>query len=269
MKKTLITLLALGGLTMGTDLTFSDFADVSSVERETYANITSMFTHTTANQITVAITFNIDAFKAYVIKDAALSKEFIINIHDKGNGSFGLNTNYSSYDHDNDSSTTNIISTSGLYGNSGGANGGATKVGVDSGLQDATMWATATGASLVLTLDRKSWTGKYVNDDPDAGKVYTDAQGVTAVFTVKHQDGTYTQIGDGTWWANVNQDKPNQIFDEIYLDSSVELAYMANGAITLGNAKTLGKYFASIPEPTTATLSLLALAGLCARRRRK
>ncbi|MBQ5664658.1 MAG: PEP-CTERM sorting domain-containing protein [Akkermansia sp.] len=26
---------------------------------------------------------------------------------------------------------------------------------------------------------------------------------------------------------------------------------------------------ATVPEPTTATLSLLALAGLCARRRRK
>lgn len=39
------------------------------------------------------------------------------------------------------------------------------------------------------------------------------------------------------------------------------MQYNANGDVTLGTA--------SVPEPTTATLSLLALAGLAARRRRK
>ena len=48
-------------------------------------------------------------------------------------------------------------------------------------------------------------------------------------------------------------------------------------SLTMGNAKTYNTYSGiksgsvsySIPEPTTATLSLLALAGLAARRRRK
>ncbi|MBQ5664998.1 MAG: PEP-CTERM sorting domain-containing protein [Akkermansia sp.] len=36
----------------------------------------------------------------------------------------------------------------------------------------------------------------------------------------------------------------------------------ADGSVTIKNTQ-------AVPEPTSATLSLLALAGLCARRRRK
>ncbi len=42
-----------------------------------------------------------------------------------------------------------------------------------------------------------------------------------------------------------------------------------NNFISLDDAKALSVSMLSVPEPTTATLSLLALAGLAARRRRK
>ena len=227
----------------------SDFTDVSSISRGAYVNFEHLFTNTTTDQITLAITLDIAEFKQLVLKDQPLAKTLIANIHDNGNGSFGVNNNYSSYDHDSDGSTANVVKVSGLYGASGG-NVGASSYGITQGLESATLWDTANAASIILTLDRT-------------------VTGATAIFTVGHNNGSYTQLG-GTWWEGVNSDKQPQVFNELYLHSSVESAYLANGTVTVENAKALGKSVApAVPEPTTATLSLLALAGLAARRRCK
>lgn len=66
-------------------------------------------------------------------------------------------------------------------------------------------------------------------------------------------------------------------WDDLWLNTDVVGAYHVFGeALTMGSAdlKALEAaageaYLAAIPEPTSATLSLLALAGLAARRRRK
>ena len=53
------------------------------------------------------------------------------------------------------------------------------------------------------------------------------------------------------------------------LSKLVALLTQAWNFISLDDAKALSVSMLSVPEPTTATLSLLALAGLAARRRRK
>lgn len=61
---------------------------------------------------------------------------------------------------------------------------------------------------------------------------------------------------------------------EIYINSvntaAIKSVYLHNSSLTSTDVSTLHAEIAQmIPEPTTATLSLLALAGLAARRRRK
>lgn len=59
-------------------------------------------------------------------------------------------------------------------------------------------------------------------------------------------------------------------YKELYFNTEVVTsAYVYNKALGTSDATSLTKTLAVIPEPATATLSLLALAGLCARRRRK
>lgn len=63
---------------------------------------------------------------------------------------------------------------------------------------------------------------------------------------------------------------------EVFDSDIVTDTYVFNQVVTAEEAKSLGKAAAmaalssvAVPEPITATLSLLALAGLAARRRRK
>ncbi len=53
------------------------------------------------------------------------------------------------------------------------------------------------------------------------------------------------------------------------LNNAVQQVYVHNYSLSAAEVGTLMTEIAAIPEPTTATLSLLALAGLAARRRRR
>ncbi len=98
--------------------------------------------------------------------------------------------------------------------------------------------------------------------------------GTTWTLSVLHHNNTYTELhatySAAAWWSMGD-------VATIYIpdsDSSfrpVEKAYAFDGYITGENAIELNHsaIAANIPEPTTATLSLLTLAGLAARRRRK
>ena len=79
---------------------------------------------------------------------------------------------------------------------------------------------------------------------------------------------SYSHFG-GQWYDGLYSSTFNSV-KSIEFDSSVLGADIYYSGVTVGEAKTLGiNGIKTIPEPTTATLSLLALAGLAARRRRK
>lgn len=249
MKKPIIALLTLAGATIAETVSISDvsFTDLSDISRGSYVNFTELFTHTSTDELTVAVTLDIEKLQGYMAEFGSKTTYLLVNVHDPSNGSIGVTTNYTSYTSGEHNGT---IKTSGLYGSSGGnqTNNGNIGMGTGIGFEASSFWDNADCASLVLTFHRGD-------------------EGATAIFTLGK--GANTQQFGGTWW-NVysgNANITNQIYEELYLDNSVINAYIANGAVSVETAKSIG--YALIPEPTTATLSLLALAGLAARRRRR
>ncbi len=99
----------------------------------------------------------------------------------------------------------------------------------------------------------------------------------TSTFTA---DGTaYTLSAPGTYTVDYLGGTNGEAAADLYLDGVKVASFTGGnhnmngaqaGGLTL-NVKVNGDYVAApaVPEPTTATLSLLALAGLAARRRRK
>ncbi len=103
--------------------------------------------------------------------------------------------------------------------------------------------------------------------------VYTDGNfdrkvTLTGKSNWKFGDKNFTQLNFGgstaNYFGNVNGVMPsNANAAEFTLTGA---AYMTGGVATADQLKTY--YYQLVPEPTTACLSLLALAGLAARRRR-
>lgn len=90
-------------------------------------------------------------------------------------------------------------------------------------------------------------------------------------LTLEDADGNYHEYyasDAGLGWSGADRELSNITIANSDL---VNVAYVYDSAYTMANAQKLNKTIiaSSIPEPTTATLSLLALAGLAARRRRK
>ena len=82
--------------------------------------------------------------------------------------------------------------------------------------------------------------------------------------------------GGSAYSFGSNDGFENATFWEGGVTAAVTLTYVFSQVVTAEEAKSLGKAAAmaalssvAVPEPTTATLSLLALVGLAARRRRK
>ena len=155
-------------------------------------------------------------------------------------------------------------------------NGGGTIAEVS----DANMWK-KDGADRIIGED-----GYYVmNEDKvdDANSIiddivsiavtqsHTKSTGTIMHMTLGLADGTYKELsmsGNNTslkWSAGYDGWKTLGVNTDV-----VSSVYLFQGAIDKTTALALNKAAtAAIPEPTTATLSLLALAGLAARRRRK
>lgn len=101
------------------------------------------------------------------------------------------------------------------------------------------------------------------------------------VFTALITNSNSESLGTFTYTLTPTQGKGSATFDITLTGTSIDLTDVSSFNMELKLTETLGTgTFAglktmgftgtqSIPEPTTATLSLLALAGLAARRRRK
>ncbi len=95
---------------------------------------------------------------------------------------------------------------------------------------------------------------------------------VTGVYTGT-TDGSRIYVNDSTiFYSNQSLKTGGQTYRDIKINNlsgAIQQVYVHNTCLTQAQVGTLMSEIASIPEPTTATLSLLALAGLAARRRRK
>ena len=138
-------------------------------------------------------------------------------------------------------------------------------------------WPSNHAMNKLFVSDTKSITGAaltYAFAVRD--KQSTVPYGVAIVMTVCYNDGTWaTALGQSTFYSWQSYDdydayyKPVELsYDDDYLSIDGKDIIKSNNwtysSIVAANHAALG-----IPEPTTATLSLLALAGLAARRRRK
>ncbi len=228
MKKTLITLLAMAATALSANA--ASWGD-SWLYSE---NGTTITLDTEQSSLTAVVVLDVEKMKDVMLAGASLSKHTLIDFTDTDGADIGLQTNYSS---DN-----NKISTSGLYGSWN--QGSAYSFGMDSGFELSTFWDTTVAASAVLT--------------------YSYNTGTTAVFSALKSDGSMVTLG-GTW--NTTLKGSSFAANEVVFDVDlVEKSFVFNGVSTVEQATYLATTV--IPEPATATLSLLALCGLAARRRR-
>ncbi len=258
MKKTLITLLALAsGLQ----------ADETLVPYLTsYTNDEIHLTDYAASSgITVAFTLDVVTLKNYLAKGAPLVKYNLVDVKchyvstrdgvtTEGSNKIGLQTNYVS--------SNNKITVSGLYGtwNQGGThNCGLRSDDIDPELDS--FWTNVTGVSIVLS------SGLSVGA-ANGGTI--EKKGTTAVLTLQcTEDGavSYNSYG-GSWVNNLFAATLTEV-ESITFDKAVKGAVVYDQVVSTQEAKEIGiEAFKLIPEPTTTTLSLLALAALAVRRRR-
>ena len=272
MKKTFATLIALAGMAVGdaSAITLSDFSqiDLSSLtgdNKDTYT------LSTTTKAWTLAVTIDSQKVRSYmesgtyvyaagttnapegaIVSGAASSGLQIFDATVANGKRIGIDTNFGS--------SNNQIATSGFYGSWDGAG------------------ATTNGNTPAV--------GNYNVNSVNVAPLNWDNIGSIAL-TLSYAYGTQA-VGIGTNVAIAVYDKNGDLLGSSYgsntglrTDSSltsiafsdaVTSAYLYNQYLAKDDVTSitqeLGKA-ALIPEPTTATLSLLALAGLAARRRSK
>ena len=236
MKKTLIALLALGTCAMGVTLEDAD----------RLGNGGSTFTTTDGN-FTVALTLDVTELRSILEQGQPKSWGTDIVCYDISGTKTGVTVN-------GGSNPSNTIVSSGLYARWGTdaawnpANG--SDIRWDGGTDLATIdWDTVADAGLVYSFSSTGGTS--------VAFTLLDAEGAAIVDTYATAGGLKSASATAS---------------TISFDDSVIGVYYFNGGVTETDAKALAKSAAvmtgTVPEPTTATLSLLALAGLAARRRR-
>lgn len=86
-------------------------------------------------------------------------------------------------------------------------------------------------------------------------------------------EGSRLYVGDSsTYYSNTSLKTGNQTYNTIKINNlggAIKQVYVHNYSLSQTEVGSLMSEVVHVPEPTTATLSLLALAGLAARRRRK
>ena len=258
MKKTLIALMALAGVAAAdvTTSVFTDLTTTSTVNGITWdssqGTLTAgsgytLATHTGENaQTSLSFTLNLTQAAAYSSDD--LCK--LITIYTKKDNGDAANT-YGLW------LTKNGLSgrwDDGQYNTRGDNNNIAEYSGVVS------IDSIISGNSNVYTLNGEKYITLTLVTDLSASNLDGQADNVGAT--------TYDADGERVWYCEALASSSLHNFTSIELNTN----YISAAAITpvLLSPEAAGSQAAKlVPEPTTATLSLLALAGLAVRRRRK
>lgn len=142
----------------------------------------------------------------------------------------------------------------------------------------SSIWTTANGTTGSQNMSGSSgaFLSNYVDDqwlNADAASLtmaHDSSNGTYTLLTVHLSDGTfleYEKTESGLRWSNTIGVSSITIGSDDAATNPVTQAWLFDTKLSVEDAKAINKQL--IPEPATATLSLLALAALAARRRRK
>lgn len=273
MKKTIIAILALSSFSTSAT-TLADFTQLTTTTKYTWDTTTQ---GAAPKSWTIALTLDASVLQPYMERgttlygtsytgeipegalisgDASSGFQIIdVTLNNTGSSRIGLDTNFSGGSWSNEMSS---INSSGIYGSWNG--GGSSNAAVGNYALASPDFATTTFdwdkvGAIAITLSYQYQ--------------HTAGNGANMSVAIFDKDGS--QIGSTTYGSNAYL-RTDAALASITFSSAVTSAYLLNERVAETDAKAivsaLGKS-AVIPEPTAATLSLLALAGLAARRRRK
>ena len=257
MKKTLITLLALGGMAMGAA---PDLADANIT---TNGTTTSYWTED--GDFTVALTLDVASLRKYLEQGQTPVWGTNIVSYDAGGAATGVCIN--------GGSSSNKVNTSGLYARwktdiawnpTNGSDvrwDGGTNLSDLNGDAEGTGWDSVGSAGLVYSFGATTGTA--------VAFTILDTEGTALVDSYVTAGGLKSSSATNAVLTLHNEMVAAGYFFDDRLDY-VEGDYKALAAAAAGAAIPATEGWTRvIPEPATATLSLLALAGLAARRRRR
>ncbi len=179
--------------------------------------------------ITAVAVVDIAKLQPLMAHDAALAKYMLIQFD--GASDIGLQSNYGSYNHDNNNSTPNLINTSGLWGN-WNSQSNAYSVGMNNGFELASFWEGGVIAAVTLTYEySKGTSGTFI---------LLDAQGNVLQF----EGGTYNTTLRGTGLT----------FNAVNFDSTIVAdTYVFSDVVTAEEARALSQAAAMAYLSTTHT----------------
>lgn len=237
---------------------YTEVVDVTDV---TSSNNTATFSTNTSTSVTVALTLNVEAMKAIggTTYSGTATNLFKLNgIWENGNsGYIGVCNNGK-----NGSDSKNGLYADWFFSTSSKKNDSSMNLDdCFSASTTAVDWSKVVNMTLVMTYKEGTESGNTVNH-----MLYSTS------FSYLFDDGTTKTIGEEqnelyrfTQGVKVNAFTATSIdVNSDYVDSYT----IYSDYLTIDQAKSLSATRV-IPEPTTASLSLLALAGLAARRRRR
>lgn len=237
MKKTIIALLTLAGIGTSPAADTITLSDGVAFSTSSYTMDTTLTTWNTSGA-SVTLLLNVDEFASLFENATATARPVFVSMKGSDSNIIGLQA------HENDRICgASGVQAGGTYNNqySFGANNADSISSIN--------WQNVKAAALTMALE-------------------TSSNGTAWTLCTLNNDNTYTMLSAsnaGLRWSSMGD------ISVIAVDKKVVTeAYAFDGFITGDSAQALNKsaIAASIPEPTTATLSLLALAGLATRRRR-
>ncbi len=247
MKKTLITLLALGGLAMGEAITINQY--------DGHQHIATSSTHS----LLVTSTIDADDVESIITQtgmDKALLSIKVAHSNAKsvGVGSYNGKTTLRTYNNTiagNDiSGNGNVFSWTDATGTEANAN-----------LNDYFESEGIVAGALTMGYNSAKTTGAT-----------GETKGIYLAFSVLYADGSsLTLCAHNASETLANYHIENITYEDSLLNTPTIVVNTSsdNAAVDMSQVLKANHAALGIPEPATATLSLLALAGLAARRRRK
>jgi MYXO-CTERM domain-containing protein len=253
MKKTITLLLAAAGMAMGADKVLDLDSSETAKGEYTLSGITG-------NNFTVAIILDLDTMIQTPASSDSVTLLFSMDgVATRSGTEYDYRAGLSLYEN-------HVM---GSYGTSSQWDSAIPKSAITTtasgdyqSLKDVCPWANiqdVTGVSMVMTGGKRS-------DGKDT---------INAYVYVMMANGDIVSYKGNKYWSSYVMDRYTALtIGSDFVDSVRVYDYNMTDAETLAEAKAmLGSSNSggdgNIPEPTTATLSLLALAGLAARRRRK